>query len=100
MPFFEFLLSRLAPNASITLASNIPEYITEAEQQLKTVWKLPYRLETIAADSARTHFEVKYLARNEPCQQLIISKPADYSTRFDDVMPMLGQSVVAAQVAE
>lgn len=43
MPFFEFLLSRLKPNGTITLASNIPEYIDEAEQQLIELWKLPYQ---------------------------------------------------------
>jgi tRNA G46 methylase TrmB len=92
MPFFEFILSRLQFEGQITLASNIPEYIEEAEQQLKDIWKLPYEKQVIASDSARTHFEVKYLERGELCQQLIIRKPADYTTRFDDVMPLLGQS--------
>lgn len=93
MPFFEFLLSRMAPGASITLASNIPEYISEAQQQLDHLWQLPYRLEKISADSARTHFEVKYLARNELCQQLIITKPEQYRTRFDDFMPLQGKVI-------
>lgn len=92
MPFFEFILSRLQFEGQITLASNIPEYIEEAEQQLKDIWKLPYEKQVIASDSARTHFEVKYLERGELCQQLIIRKPADYTTRFDDFMPLLGQS--------
>lgn len=48
--------------------------------------------QVIASDSARTHFEVKYLERGELCQQLIICKPADYTTRFDDFMPLLGQN--------
>jgi len=93
MPFFEFLISRLSPNGSITLASNIPEYIAEAEQQLKDVWKLPYEKQTIASDSARTHFEIKYLERGELCQQLIIAKPEHYQTRFDEVGPRQGKSV-------
>lgn len=92
MPFFEFILSRLQFEGQITLASNIPEYIEEAEQQLKEIWKLPYEKQVIASDSARTHFEVKYLERGELCQQLIIRKPADYTTRFDDFMPLLGQN--------
>lgn len=95
MPFFEFLLSRMADNACITLASNIPEYIAEAEQQLQQLWQLPYQLEKIPADSTRTHFEVKYLARNELCQQLIITKPVGYQTRFDDFMPLLGQATAS-----
>lgn len=92
MPFFEFILSRLQFGGQITLASNIPEYIEEAEQQLKDIWKLPYEKQVITSDSARTHFEVKYLERGELCQQLIIRKPADYTTRFDDFMPLLGQN--------
>ena len=92
MPFFEFILSRLQFGGQMTLASNIPEYIEEAEQQLKEIWKLPYEKQVIASDSARTHFEVKYLERGELCQQLIICKPADYTTRFDDFMPLLGQN--------
>ena len=92
MPFFEFLLSRLKPQGRITLASNIPEYIDEAEQQLQQLWQLPYVKEKIAADSARTHFEIKYLERGELCQQLIISKPEDYQTRFDEFMPLQGHN--------
>ena len=91
MPFFEFLLSRLAVNGSITLASNITEYIEEAEQQLIHVWKLPFLKQVIPNTSARTHFEIKYLARGELCQQLIISKPEGYITRFDDFKPLQGQ---------
>ena len=92
MPFFEFLLSRLKPNGTITLASNIPSYIDEAEQQLIELWKLPYQKQKIATDSARTHFEVKYLQRGELCQQLIITKPKGYVTRFDDFAPLQGQN--------
>lgn len=94
MPFFEFLLSRLQVGGTITLASNIAEYIAEAEQQLINIWKLPFVKEVINSTSARTHFEIKYLERGELCQQLIITKPTDYSTRFDDFMPLQGQVVV------
>lgn len=94
MPFFEFLLSRLQPGGQITLASNIPEYIEEAEQQLLNVWKLPFLKQVVASDSARTHFEIKYLERGELCQQFIISKPADYKTRFDDFAPLQGQNML------
>ena len=93
MPFFEFLLSRLKPNGTITLASNIPAYIDEAEQQLIDVWKLPYQKQKIATDSARTHFEIKYLQRGELCQQLLITKPQDYQTRFDDFAPLQGRNI-------
>ncbi|AOA57220.1 class I SAM-dependent methyltransferase [Acinetobacter larvae] len=91
MPFFEFLLSRMAAHATLTLASNISSYIDEAEQQLIDLWKLPYQRETVAQDAARTHFEVKYLARGEVCEQLVIQKPENYRTRFDQQAALQGQ---------
>lgn len=97
MPFFEFLLSRLKTGGQITLASNIPNYIEEAQQQLIEVWKLPFVKEVIPADSARTHFEIKYLERGELCQQLIITKPEGCTTRFDDFQPLQGQTAAAAE---
>ena len=100
MPFFEFLVSRLRVNGTVTLASNIPEYIAEAEKQLIDVWKLPYVREVIPATSARTHFEIKYLERGELCQQLIISKSESYTTRFDDFTPLQGQNVQASEPAD
>ncbi len=100
MPFFEFLISRLQENGSITLASNIAEYIEEAEQQLQNVWKLPYIKQKIEPNSARTHFEIKYLERGELCQQLVIQKPENYQTRFDDFMPLQGQNVVQIDESE
>ncbi len=97
MPFFEFLLSRLKTGGTITLASNIPEYIEEAEQQVQNLWKLPFVKEVIGQDSARTHFEIKYLKRGELCQQLIISKPEGYTTRFDEFQPLQGQNASSAE---
>lgn len=97
MPFFEFLLSRLKTGGTITLASNIPAYIEEAETQVQELWKLPFVKEVIAADSARTHFEIKYLERGELCQQLIITKPESYVTRFDDFQPLQGQNASVAE---
>ena len=97
MPFFEFLLSRLKTGGTITLASNIPEYIEEAEQQVQNLWKLPFVKEVIGQDSARTHFEIKYLERGELCQQLIISKPEGYKTRFDEFQPLQGQNASSAE---
>lgn len=97
MPFFEFLLSRLKTGGTITLASNIPEYIEEAEQQVQNLWKLPFVKEVIGQDSARTHFEIKYLERGELCQQLIIRKPEGYTTRFDEFQPLQGQNASSAE---
>ena len=100
MPFFEFLLSRLQVGGTVTLASNIPEYIAEAQQQLIDVWKLPFIKEVIPATSARTHFEIKYLERGELCQQLIITKPEGYTTRFDDFMSLQGKNAVIETASE
>ena len=83
MPFFEFLLSRMKPEATIVLATNIEDYADEAEQLAKEQWQLPVKRTQIPTDSARTHFEVKYLARGEVCHQLELSKPKDYQTAFD-----------------
>lgn len=84
MPCFEFLLSRLKPDAKLILASNIQSYIDEAENMAMSVWQLPVVKTQVPADSARTHFEAKYLARGETCWQLTIKKPHGYTTRFDD----------------
>ncbi len=84
MPFFEFLLSRMKPGAKVTLATNIHDYFTEAIEQAKQLWQLPFEDFEVDKNSKRTHFEIKYLARDETCYQLDITKPKNYSTRFDD----------------
>lgn len=83
MPFFEFLLSRLCAGGEVVLATNIADYIDNAERQAKDVWQLPTRREQVVKDSQRTHFEVKYLARGERCWQITMRKPQGYQTRFD-----------------
>lgn len=88
MPFFEFLLSRMAVGGQIVIASNITDYIDECEVLLNTVWQLPYTKTTIEPSSARTHFEIKYLARSELCQEIVITKPSGYCTRFDEILPL------------
>lgn len=84
MPFFEFLLSRLQEGGEIILATNIETYMDNAEQQAESVWGLPAVRHQVSADSQRTHFEVKYLARHEICWQLTMHKPIGYQTRFDE----------------
>lgn len=84
MPYFEFLLSRIKAGGQIIIASNIISYIDEACQKLSDVWCLPFDKRLIENTSARTHFEIKYLARGEMCQEVIITKPNNYITHFDD----------------
>ncbi|WP_372843985.1 DUF938 domain-containing protein [Psychrobacter sp.] len=83
MPFFEFLLSRLQVGGEIILATNIEAYMDNAEQQAREVWCLPTIRSQVASSSQRTHFEVKYLARQETCWELRVQKPEGYQTRFD-----------------
>lgn len=85
MPFFEFLLSRMKLNASIVLASNIENYMDEAQQQCEQVWCLDYQFERLPTHIQRTHFERKYQQRAEACWQLTMTKQTGYATHFDDV---------------
>jgi len=86
MPFFEFLLSRLQVGGEIILATNIETYMDNAEQQANEVWCLPNTRSQVVSSSQRTHFEVKYLARQETCWELSMKKPEVYQTRFDKWM--------------
>ena len=86
MPFFEFLLSRLQVGGEIILATNIETYMDNAEQQANEVWCLPNTRSQVVSSSQRTHFEVKYLARQETCWELGMKKPEGYQTRFDKWM--------------
>jgi tRNA G46 methylase TrmB len=83
MPFFEFLLSRLQTGGKIVLATNIEQYMANAQEQAGTLWCLPNTRAEVPANSQRTHFEIKYLARKETCWQLTMVKPKGYQTRFD-----------------
>ncbi|MGP4864203.1 SAM-dependent methyltransferase [Psychrobacter sp. T6-5] len=84
MPFFEFLLSRLQVGGEIILVTNIESYMDNAEHQAAKLWCLPNTRYRVPVESQRTHFEVKYLARQEVCWELSIRKPAWYKTRFDN----------------
>ena len=86
MPFFEFLLSRLQVGGEIILATNIETYMDNAKQQANEIWRLPNTRSQVASSSQRTHFEVKYLARQETCWELGMKKPEGYQTRFDKWM--------------
>ena len=83
MPFFEFLLSRLQAEGEVILVTNIESYMDDAVQQATKVWCLPTVCTHVPSDSQRTHFEVKYLARQQICWELSMRKPKGYKTRFD-----------------
>ena len=84
MPFFEFLLSRLQVGGEVILVTNIESYMDNAECQATKIWCLPTTRYRVPLNSQRTHFEVKYLARQEVCWELSIRKPKWYKTRFDE----------------
>lgn len=89
MPFFEFLLSRLQNNGRITLATNIKAYADEVCDLAKNIYHIPCTMRTITQNThhvARTHFEAKYLMRGQICYDIILTKPNNYITRFDDIM--------------
>jgi tRNA G46 methylase TrmB len=83
MPFFEFLLSRMKPDAELVLATNIESYADEAEALARNVWELEVERTQVAKSSSRTHFEIKYIERGETCHQLLLKKGEGYQTRFD-----------------
>lgn len=87
MPFFEFLLSRLKVGGEVVLVTNIEAYMDNAEQRATETWRLPNIRSQVPSDSQRTHFEVKYLARDETCWELSMHKPKGYKTRFDNWQP-------------
>lgn len=72
MPFFEELLSKLKPDGTIELATNIEAYAEEAKRYA-VHWGLALAAETHPAEP-RTHFEKKYLERGETCFDLIFRK--------------------------
>jgi tRNA (guanine-N7-)-methyltransferase len=72
MPFMDYLIHTLKPQGTITLATNQEGYYAEARAFMVDVWGLTC-LETRQidpAESPRTHFEKKYLARGESCWEL------------------------------
>lgn len=92
MPFFEFLLSRLQAKGQLFLASNEADYIDEALHQCREVWRLPCVRYAVPPHMARTHFEIKYLARQANCQEICVIKPVYYRTHFDDFDNTVGIS--------
>ena len=83
MPFMAHLIDMLKPGGTITLATNIESYYHEAKQLGQTVWGLSLISDHLIDKNQkpRTHFEKKYLARNERCYNTIFQKPNDAPTQ-------------------
>lgn len=78
MPFFNYLLGKCKKNATIHLATNDFVYQIEAqnEAQERLGMKLIHfnELNGKNLSEARTHFEKKYLLRDQTCYDLIFQK--------------------------
>lgn len=76
MSFMSFLVTRLVDDGLIILATNIESYAQECLERFPL-----YGLELIEnskpALPGRTHFERKYLERNENCYNLVFKKRSD-----------------------
>lgn len=76
MPFMGFLIGRMKLKGHLELATNDFVYAQEAKEQFENVWKLKVLefCKVPTHSKPRTHFEKKYLARNEPCWNLLLTK--------------------------
>lgn len=83
MPFMAFLLSRLVPGGTLTMATNLAWYAAEAEATLRQ--RFPAAGITLAnftkanapphIGEGRSHFERKYLAAGQTCHELTLCWP-------------------------
>lgn len=77
MPFFAKLVESLKLGGKIVLATNIESYANEAKEYGQREWGLKLHSERILdpiGAEGRTHFEIKYLRRGEPCHELVFAK--------------------------
>ncbi len=82
MPFMEKMIACLRPSGRIHLATNIERYALEARANFEQVWHLKtLRFERLQERAwvPRTHFEKKYLARQQTCFDMIFEKGAHVS---------------------
>ena len=75
-PFLKNLLEKMKPQAELTVATNLEWYAQEARKAYSEQWSLEVLEFQPVANTAtpRTHFEKKYLARNETCWNLRFRK--------------------------
>lgn len=76
MPFFGQLIQTLKSGGTITIATNEKFYFEEAKAVNELVWGLEIveQRQIYQSEVARTHFEKKYLSREESCYNLIFKK--------------------------
>ena len=74
MPFMHELLSKLKENGTIELSTNEEFYYLEAKEYFLEFWNLELVCDQKYNGPHRTHFEKKYLERDDACYQLIFKK--------------------------
>ena len=75
MPAFSFYLKCLKHGGEVILRTNEEFYVEEARYFSKVVWSLGEIYSgNIQEPRGVTHFERKYLKRNEPCFEVIWRK--------------------------
>ncbi len=72
--FMSYLLETLKPGGTITLATNVEEYVEQARKRYTQTWGLDLIEEKTREDKPRTHFEKKYLKRKKSCFNLVFQK--------------------------
>ncbi len=77
-PFFHFLLASLKPEGEIHMVTNEEFYAKEFRHYCKRHWNLTTLVDRSLKGASdfepRTHFERKYLAREQTCYDFIVSK--------------------------
>jgi tRNA (guanine-N7-)-methyltransferase len=74
MPFMGHLLSKLRSGGELTLATNILSYREGALRAMVEHWDLRLVVSEAFVGAPRTLFEKKYLARGEPCWNMVFAK--------------------------
>ena len=76
MPFMHWLVETLKRGGTLTLATNQEFYCTGAKEKLGEFGLELVKEERVhPSEVPRTHFEKKYLARGEPCWNLVFQRP-------------------------
>jgi tRNA (guanine-N(7)-)-methyltransferase len=74
--FMGCLLEKLKIGGTLTLATNIEDYQEEALHMMQEIWHLKVfeNRKMSLAEPPRTHFEKKYLERDETCWNMVFKK--------------------------
>jgi tRNA (guanine-N7-)-methyltransferase len=77
MPFMQYLIATMKVGASITMATNMEFFYTEAKASWQAIESFSLQTDRIinaGIQKPRTHFERKYLADQQNCYELVFVK--------------------------